>query len=170
MGWNIPSIAEPCASVSKSVLRDGVEVNVRTCARLMLNHKKKKLRPDKAKSHVKMVAEACASPMYARHPKSNWITMHHIGLPFLSTYIRNLGAIPLVASACMVLDDPYVQLLATLMTEMVTTAFITDGNPLTPAYLIASTKGEALVLAPLAPRRSGLLEGTMSPTINSDTM
>lgn len=136
----------------------------------MLNHKKKKLRPDKARSHVKMVPDALASPMYAKHPKSSWMTMHHIGLPFLSTYIKNLGAMPLAASACMVLDDPYVQLLATLMTEIVTTAFMTEGSPLTPAYLIASTKGEALVLAPLAPRRSGLSEGTMRPTINKDTM
>jgi hypothetical protein len=77
---------------------------------------------------------------------------------------------PLAARACMVRDEPYVQLFATLITEMVMTALKTEGRPLTPAYLIASTKGEALVLAPLAPRRSGLLEGTIRPTMKSDRM
>jgi len=164
-------MSEACTFVSGRIfMRIVLEADLRTCARLILNHKKKKLRPDRERSHVKIVLEAFASPMYAKQPKSNWITMHHIGLPFLSTYIRNLGAMPLAASACMVLEDPYVQLLATLMTEMVTTAFITDGSPLTPAYWMASTNGEALVLAPLAPRRSGLLEGTMRPTMKSDTM
>ena len=60
--------------------------------------------------------------------------------------------------------------MATDMTEMVITALKTDGRPLTPAYLIPRTKGEALVLAPLEPRRSGLLLGTMMPTIRRDTM
>lgn len=113
-----------------------------------------------------MISEALASPMYARQPNMSWITIHHSGRPFLSTYMRNLGPIPRAASACMVREEPYVQLLATLMTEIVMTALNTDGSPLTPAYLMASTKGEALVLAPLAPRRSGLLDGTINPTMN----
>jgi hypothetical protein len=136
----------------------------------MLNHRKKKLNPDNASNHVKIVPDACASPIYARQPNSNWTTMHQTGRPFLSTYIRNLGPMPLAASACMVLEDPYVQLLATLMTEIVMTAFMTDGKPLTPAYLMASTKGEAFVLAPLAPRRSWLSDGTINPTMKRDRM
>lgn len=64
---------------------------------------------------------------------------------------------------------PYVQEFATDMTEMVMTALKTEGRPLTPAYSMARTKGEALVFAPLEPRRSSLPLGTMMPTMRRDT-
>lgn len=58
--------------------------------------------------------------------------------------------------------------LATLMTAIVMTALKTDGSPDTPAYSIAKTKGEALVLAPELPRRSSEPLGTIIPTISSE--
>lgn len=76
-----------------------------------------------------------------------------MGRPDLSTYERNLGAMPRAARAWMVRVEPKVAELATLMTEIVMTAFMTDGRPLIPAFWIETTKGEALVLEPEAPRR-----------------
>jgi hypothetical protein len=52
---------------------------------------------------------------------------------------------------------------ATLMTEMVMTALKTEGRPLTPASLIAYTKGEALVLAPDDPNKTSEFDGTRRP-------
>ena len=68
----------------------------------------------------------------------------------------------------MVLVDPYVQELATLITEMVMTALNTEGSPLTPAYFMARTKGDALVFAPEEFRRSGELFGTMMPIMSNE--
>ena len=48
------------------------------------------------------------------------------------------------------------------------TALNADRRPWTPAYWIASTKGDALVLAPDAPSKSGLSGGRMRPTMKSD--
>lgn len=56
-----------------------------------------------------------------------------------------------------------VQELATLMTEMVMTAFKTEGRPLTPALVMAMTKGESFVFEFEAPRRRGSLPGTIRP-------
>lgn len=58
------------------------------------------------------------------------------------------------------------QELATEITEMVITALKTLGRPLTPASLMASTKGEALELAPDAPISASLSDGRMMPTIS----
>jgi hypothetical protein len=63
-----------------------------------------------------------------------------------------------------------VQELATEITESVMTALKTDGRPLTPAYFIDSTKGEAFVLEPDEPRRSSELLGTIRPTTSKDTI
>lgn len=52
---------------------------------------------------------------------------------------------------------------ATDMTAMVITALNTEGNPFTPANVIASTKGEALVLAPDEPSKTSELAGTIRP-------
>ena len=57
------------------------------------------------------------------------------------------------------------QELATLMTEIVITTFMTEGRPLIPANSIARTNGDALVLLVEAPRRSGESDGTIKPTI-----
>ena len=70
--------------------------------------------------------------------------------------------------ACIVRVEAKVQELATEMTEMVMTALKTDGRPLTPADLIASTNGEAAVLSFEAPRRSGESDGTIRPTMKSE--
>jgi len=51
------------------------------------------------------------------------------------------------------------------MTLMVMTALKTLGSPLTPAYVIARTKGEAEVLDVEAPRSLSEPLGTMSPTM-----
>lgn len=73
---------------------------------------------------------------------------------------------PCSASACMVRVEPKAQLLATESTESVMTMLKTEGRPLMPAILIATTKGEALVLAPEALRRKAESEGTMRPTMS----
>ena len=98
----------------------------------------------------------------------SWITTHQRGRPLLSMYMRNLGPIPLAASACMVRVEPKVQEFATLRTDMVMTALKTEGRPLTPAIWIASTKGEALVSEPDEPRRLGSFEGRIKPTMKSE--
>lgn len=85
-------------------------------------------------------------------------------------YWKNRGAIPRSARAWIVRVEPYVQELATEMTEIVMTALKTDGRPLTPASLMASTNGEALVLAPLDPKRPGLSDGRIRPSKKRETM
>lgn len=96
------------------------------------------------------------------------MTTHQTGRPLLSTYARNLGPIPVAPIACMVRVDAKVQEFATDMTEMVMTALKTEGKPLTPASLIARTKGEALVLLLEAPRSWSESEGTIKPTMNKE--
>ena len=86
----------------------------------------------------------------------------------LSMYMRNFGPMPLAARACMVRVEPKVQEFATLRTDMVMTALKTEGRPLTPAIWIASTKGDALVLAPDEPRSLRSLEGRIKPTMKSE--
>lgn len=117
---------------------------------------------------MKKVEPAVASLMKASRPKISWITIHQRGRPLLSMYMRNLGPIPLDASACMVRVEPKVHELATLRTDMVMTALKTDGRPLTPASWIASTKGEALVSPLDEPRMCGSLEGTIKPIMKSE--
>ena len=65
--------------------------------------------------------------------------------------------------------EPYVAEFATLITEMVMTELNTEGRPLTPAVSIASTKGEALVLAPEDPNNTGEFEGTIRPKMKRFT-
>lgn len=76
---------------------------------------------------------------------------------------------PRAARACIVRVEPYVQEFATESTEIVMTALKTEGRPLTPAFWMASTKGEALVLAPDEPRRPGSSEGKIKPTMKRET-
>ncbi len=71
---------------------------------------------------------------------------------------------PSAAMACMVRVEPKVHEFATLITEMVITAFMTDGRPLIPASVIARTNGEAFVLLFDAPRSFSESDGTTKPT------
>jgi hypothetical protein len=58
---------------------------------------------------------------------------------------------------------------ATLITETVIMALKIDGKAFIWAKRMAMTKGEYLELAPVEFRRLSSLEGTMSPSINSET-
>lgn len=58
---------------------------------------------------------------------------------------------------------------ATLMTEIVMMALKIDGKTLIPASLIATTKGEYFELAPDAFNRFSLSDGTINPTMKSET-
>ena len=78
------------------------------------------------------------------------------------------GWLPLEPKACIVRVEAKVHEFATEMTEMVMTALKTEGRPLTPASLIARTKGEAAVLSFEAPRSSLESVGTIRPTIKRD--
>lgn len=66
----------------------------------------------------------------------------------------------------MVRVDAYVAEFATEMTDIVMTALKTEGRPFTPAIVMASTNGEALVLAPEEDRRTSELEGMIRPRMN----
>jgi len=66
----------------------------------------------------------------------------------------------------MVRVDANVQELATDMTLIVMTALNTEGNPLTPAFVIAMTNGESLVLELAAPIKRGSSDATIRPRRN----
>jgi len=76
---------------------------------------------------------------------------------------------PFKARAWRVRVEAKVQELATLMTLIVMTALKTLGKPLTPAFVMAITKGESLVFELEAPKRRGSLPGTISPRMNKLT-
>lgn len=113
-----------------------------------------------------MVPWSEAKPMKASKPKAIWSSTHQTGRPLLSTYAMNLGAMPRSAMAWMVLVEPKVQELATEMTARVMTALKMEGRTLIPASWIASTKGDALVLAPEAPSSLESSERMIRPTMN----
>lgn len=115
---------------------------------------------------MKIVPPEGDSLMNARRPNANCRMTVGMGRPFLSTYARNFGAMPLRAKACRVRVEAKVQEFATLMTEMVITALKTEGRPLTPALVMAMTKGESFVFEFEAPRRRGSFEGTIKPRMN----
>ena len=134
------------------------------CAKQILPQTKKLARPDKDRSQVKRVPPPLVDSFAkAKRPRINWRMIVGTGLPCLSTYARNFGAIPCPARDWIVRVEAYVAEFATLMTEMVMTALNTEGRPWTPAVAIASTKGEALVLAPEDPNNTGEFDGTIRP-------
>ena len=131
---------------------------------------KKTERPAVAESQSKTVAELEASPTKPIRPHAKARMMVAMGRPLLSMYMNIEGIMPSLAMAWRVRVEPKMALLPTERTERVMTTLKTEGRPRMPASLMARTNGESAVLAPEAPRREELLDGTTSPSISSEIM
>lgn len=67
------------------------------CATAILPKMKKDERPERDSSQVKMLLPPSLSKfMNAKHPKRSWSKVTARGRPFLSTYAKSFGPIPVV--------------------------------------------------------------------------
>ena len=118
-------------------------------------HVKIEERPESASNQSRTCPCAGESAQNAMSPMPEAIEMATRGRPLRSIYRRNCGAWPCSAKAAKVRDDPKTDALPTERTAMRITAFIIDGKPSIPAFVMEMTKGDAAVLAPVACRSLG---------------
>ena len=86
------------------------------------------------------------------------------GTPLVLSLAKNLGASPLLAICCSVLDALYIEELPQESTEVRITAFIRDAAAANPALWKMMVNGDAATLSSAASSSVGSVNGISVPT------
>jgi hypothetical protein len=123
----------------------------------------------KLESHPNTVLEPEFRDIYARNMKLLWKMTQRYGMPHLDVRLKKAGALFSSASAYKDLDPCSRPWLPEDHADVMTTALMTLGNTLTPAFSAAMTNGDWAAF-PVDVSKRGSFEGTISPTTKRERM